>query len=383
MQTHVPKLRIGVLGAGMIATAPFGVLPNLKFMRDRVEVVSIASRRREQAQKVADAFGIPCVHADLDAMLAAGDLDAVVNLTPISTHYETSIRILEAGKHLISEKPLATTMAQADELCAAARRKGVHIIVAPVDMLAREWWQARRLVSEGAIGRPAFARVQSSHSGPAAMAWPTDPTWFYRRGAGPMLDLGAYGLQRVTGILGSAIRVSAFSGVTAPVRTVVGGIHDGLSIEVQEPDNNVLLLDFGDSVFATVDVTYNVLASRSPAMEVYGSEGVLIVHRADSVGPRLEIFRRDAVAGLSGWITPAPVWLPEGPDRIAEIQRGALVEHLVDCLDAGIEPALSGDHARHVLEIMIAARESAASGRAIELTSRFTLPPARANARSS
>ncbi len=277
MHKRKPKLRIGVLGAGMIATAPFGVLPNLQSMRDRVEVVAITSRRQQQAQHVAELFGIPQVYQDLDAMLAGAAIDAVVNLTPIAAHYETSIRIIEAGKHLISEKPLASTMAQADKLCAAARHKGVHIIVAPVDMLAREWRRAQRLVQEGAIGRPAFARAQSSHSGPASMSWPADPTWFYQRGAGALLDLGAYGLHRITGILGPARRVSAFSGITVPVRTVAGGPYDGMSIEVQEPDNNMLMLDFGNSIFATVDVTYNVLASHSPAMEIYGSEGALIV----------------------------------------------------------------------------------------------------------
>jgi predicted dehydrogenase len=76
-------------------------------------------------------------------------------------------------------------------------------------MLARQWREARRLVRDGAVGNVAFARVQSSHAGPAGMAWPADPTWFYQQGAGPLLDLGAYGIDRITGILAPARRVSA------------------------------------------------------------------------------------------------------------------------------------------------------------------------------
>ena len=96
-----------------------------------------------------------------------------------------------------------------------------------MDILKREWAQARRLIGEGAIGKVAFARVQSSHGGPAAMAWPADPSWFYAKGAGPLLDMGVYGLDRITAVLGPARAVAAMSGVTAPVRRARGGPFDG------------------------------------------------------------------------------------------------------------------------------------------------------------
>src|SRR5262249_30750206 len=79
-------------------------------------------------------------------MLARGDVDAVVNLTPIAAHFETSLRILAAGKHLVTEKPLASTLAQAGELIEAAGRGGLLIVCAPMDILKREWAQARRLI---------------------------------------------------------------------------------------------------------------------------------------------------------------------------------------------------------------------------------------------
>src|SRR2546430_2002749 len=87
--------------------------------------------------------------------------------------------------------------AQAGELIEAADRGGLLIVCAPMDILKREWTQARRLIDAGAIGKVAFARVQSSHGGPAAYAWPADPAWFYAEGAGPLLDMGVYGLERV------------------------------------------------------------------------------------------------------------------------------------------------------------------------------------------
>ncbi|WP_439533545.1 Gfo/Idh/MocA family protein [Polymorphobacter sp.] len=365
------RLKIGILGAGMIATAPYGVLPNLAALADRVQVVAIAAPG-ERAVAVAAAFGIPSVFASLEAMLDGATLDAVVNLTPIPLHYQTSRTILAAGKHLVTEKPLAGTLAEADELCAMADASDLLIVSAPVDMLGHDWQQARRLIATGAIGRPAFARVQSSHGGPALLAWPSDPSCFYAKGAGPLLDLGVYGLHRITGLLGPARRVSAFSGITAPLRHARGGPFHGKDIPVEETDNTLMLLDFGNAVFASVDATYNVVATRSPLVEVYGSEGTLLVHAA---APALELFRLDAAPGLPGWITPAPVGFPPPPDPVATLQRGLLVAHLADCLATGSRPVLSAEHARHVLEIMLAARESARNGSAVTLTTSFAMPP--------
>jgi len=92
----------------MIATAEPGYLPGLRRLRGRVEVTAIASRTRSRAERVARDWDIPAVCDGLGAMLARPDVDAVINLTPIAAHYETSLRILSAGKHLVTEKPLAS-----------------------------------------------------------------------------------------------------------------------------------------------------------------------------------------------------------------------------------------------------------------------------------
>src|SRR6201999_4136642 len=118
------------------------------------------------------------------------------------------------GKHLLTEKPIASSIKEADELIELARQRDLLILNCPIDMLRPEWVEARRLVREGALGKVAFARVQSSHAGPAGVSWPADSTWFYQKGSGPLLDMGAYGLTRVTGVLGPVRRVSAMAGIT-------------------------------------------------------------------------------------------------------------------------------------------------------------------------
>jgi predicted dehydrogenase len=375
-QSDVPaRVRLGVLGAGMIATVHYGILPNFAAMADKAEIVAIADPVVERARSVAAQFGIPAAFASVEEMLQGADLDAVINLTPIPAHFETSMAILEAGKHLAMEKPIATTLDEANAICDLAAQRNLVVVVAPPNMLFPELASARRIVREGIIGKVAFARVRSSHGGAASYAWPADPTWFYQAGSGPLFDMGVYGIHEITGILGPAKRVVAYSGRTAPTRLVRGGPFAGKQIDVTTDDNVLLMLDFGDATFAVVDGTFNVLQARSPHMEVFGLNGTLNVYEPfpdDPPGFSLEVFRLDALPGLRGWIKPNGAEKLFAPDRVALLQRAILADHLVDCIRTGDAPVLSAAHARHALEIMVKAQESARAGAVIDLTTTFT-----------
>jgi len=363
-------LKIGVLGAGGIATIADGVLPNIKNINEDVEIVAIADVVAERAAEVARRFGIPRAYGSLDALLADPDIEAVVNLTPIPAHAATSAAILRAGKHLVVEKPIATTLEEANELIALAAENDLVLACAPPDMLFGPYTEARRLIQSGVVGDIAFARVRSSHAGPGGGTepWPLDPSWFYRDGSGPLFDMGVYGIHEITGLLGPARRVTAFAGITDPTRTVRFGPFAGTVMPVDTPDNYLFMLDFGNSCFAVVDATFNVHASKSPKVEVFGRKGVLNIYTPD--GPNVEVFRTEVVPGLDGWIAPTewPVTDSEHRDRLG---RAVLVEHLARCVRTGERPALSGEHARHALEIMLAVGESAREGRVVELTTTF------------
>jgi predicted dehydrogenase len=354
----------------MIAFAGNGVLPNVKYFAEKVDVVSIADVVVERAHDAGDKFGIPERYSSLDDMLRESDIDAVVNLTPIPDHAETSLKIVEAGKHLAVEKPIATTIAEADAIIAAAEAAQVTVVCSPPDALYGQYREARRLIDEGVIGKVAFARVQSSHAGPggSTLAWPMDPSWFYLEGSGPLFDMGVYGLHEITTLLGPAKRVVAFSGITEPTRVVRNGPYAGLEMPVTADDNSLFLLDFGGATYAVVDGTFNVHASKAPKVEVYGRKGVLTMYKD---GPRLlELYRADAAPLVDGWIEPTR-W-PEAQNARSELLRRAiLVDHLADCVASGSKPVLSAEHARHVLEIMLAVKTSAVEARVVELETTF------------
>jgi predicted dehydrogenase len=366
-------LRVGVLGVGMIATVGYGVLPGLRHIPDKVELVAVADPVLERAKDVAREYGAAGAYARLEDMLDGAELDAVVNLTPIPLHGATSRMILEAGKHLVSEKPLATSMEDADAIVELAAAKGLTVVCSPPNMINPGHAEARRLVQCGTIGKVAFARVRASHGGPASGAWPTDPTWFYQEGSGPLFDMGVYGIHEITGILGPAKRVVAYSGITEPTRLVRGGPFRDTEIRVTANDNTVMMLDFGDATYALLDGTFNVNAALSPKIEIFGREGTLNLNQG-SERPPLEVFRLDAVPELGGWIAPNLRELRTNQQWVDLLHRGVLVDHLVDCVRGGEPPVLSAEHARHALEIMLKAEESARRGVVVELATTFAPP---------
>jgi predicted dehydrogenase len=118
-----------------------------------------------------------------------------------------------------------------------------------------------------------------------------------------------------------------------------------------------------------VDGTFSVNAAKSPRTEIFGRTGTINLPDYDYLGGDstipFELFRLDALAGVDGWITPNARSIRQAQQHFDQLARTSVIEHLVDCVRTGEKPTLSAEPARHTLEIMLAARESATAGRAI------------------
>jgi predicted dehydrogenase len=364
----MPEPRVGVIGCGDVAQYVY--LPTLAQHGGAAAVCDLDAAR---AARTGTRFAVAAVYTDLDRFLAEAPVDAVVNLTPNPRHYGVSLAALRAGKHVYSEKTLALTPEDADRLVAEAGERGLVLAAAPAVVLNPAVEAARRLVRDGAIGTVCFCAAHYSHQGPARAGYfrwyshamglaghavddleSTDPSWFYRPGGGPLLDLGVYALHGLTGILGPVRRVTALSARRLPELVVEGGVARGQRIPVEVDDSSLLLLDFGDGVMASLDASYNVLATRRPQFEFYGSEGVLALQPQARGGPLLELHRGGEWTQPE---VPGPPWhlgsgIPEFLAAIRERRR----------------PVISAEHARHVLEVCVRAYEAARSGetRAVE-----------------
>jgi predicted dehydrogenase len=369
------RIKAGVVGCGDVAQNVY--LPNLALLAQsgRIELLAIADLDLPLARALAERFGVPYAFGGVGDLLTT-EVDLVVNLTPSQVHAAVSLEALARGRHVYSEKPLAATLEDADAVVAAAQASAARLAAAPALLTHPHVQQALRWLFAGAIGKICFVRGRASNPGPDRITdFRTDPSWFYRPGAGPLFDLAVYPLQVMTAALGPVRRVSAFSGIALAERRAGAGSAKGKPISVEVDDNTHLLLDFGEARFANLDATYCVLSSKGPRMEFYGADGVVnLAATADE--PPISLFRVDHDTGLRGWVAPEPVYRgrvnpPRAPEPLPRYTLVNGVEHFLDHLTEGVPLLLTPEHARHVLEIMLAAQESAKSGRAVTLRTEF------------
>src|SRR5262245_18615575 len=356
-------INVGVVGCGEIAHRSY--LPNL-LSYDRCEVTAVCDLDPARARLAGETFGIAAWYGDYGRFLRESDVDVVVVLTINQAHAATTRAALEAGKHVLSEKMLANTVAEADELIDLAARKGVRLAVAPAVLVDEAIARAIHLVQQGAIGKVNLVRAHATGSGPASFATRFgDTSWFLRSGTGPMHENGVYALTTVTGMLGPARRVMALVGTANPEVTLRQGPMAGQTVKVEATDNWAVLLDWGDGTFANVDASYCALGQGAVPTEVFGRTGSLKIWPRTHPDPRLEYYHLDHEREVAGWVAAGRPGLGQGWDF------GWSARHLVDVLVDGRDLLLTPEHHRHVIEIVEAAEASSREGRAIELKTTF------------
>lgn len=350
-------LRLAFLGCGDVAVRDY--LPELPRLGDRAELAAVCSRTEIRARAVGEQYDVPWF-TDYRRMLAESDADAVVNLTPIQLHFETTLACLKAAKHVYTEKPVAGSVAETTRLGDTARDAGLTVVCAPCVMLFPQVRAARDLIADGAIGAITGAQGHGHGGVPPWGGYLSDPSPFFAPGGGPLRDLGVYPLHALTGILGPARRVSAFATRTSAGFTVSDGPFAGRAVPVEVPDHWRLLLELEAGYLASVDADNCVLGSRAPQLEIFGRDGTIALNLLDVAAPI------DFLRAGRGWESiPVPrTGRESGPDHLLGI------EHLVECARTGNPPVLSLEHARHVVEIMDQAERSAAEGRAMGVASR-------------
>ena len=279
MNDDQPAVRWGVLGAANIAVAK--VIPAM--MRStRSRVVAIASRDQSKAAAAAKTLGIPRAHGSYEALLADPEVDAVYNPLPNHLHVPWSIRAAQAGKHVLCEKPIALSAAQAEELRTARDRTGVLIGEAFMVRAHPQWLEARRLVESGSIGP---LRLVSGHFS----YYRRDPHDIRSRpefGGGALMDIGCY-----------PITISRWMFAAEPIE-VIAQIERDPEYGVDRLASALLRFAAGQAVFACSGQL--VPFQR---MEIFGTTGRIQVEIPFNAPPdrpcRIVVDDGSALGGLS------------------------------------------------------------------------------------
>jgi predicted dehydrogenase len=317
--------RWGILSTANIATEK--VIPGIQ-RADRCEVVAIASRDDVQARKVADRLGIPRAHGSYEALLADPDIDAVYIPLPNHLHAEWTIAAARAGKHILCEKPLALTSADAQRMVDACRGEGVRLMEAFMYRLHPSWEAVRDLVAAGRIGRLMAIASWFSYFNDD----PANIRNIREYGGGALYDIGCYNvnLSRMlfgaepTRVKGSVIRDEA-TGVdvlTSALLEFETGVATFTCSTRAEDDQNVHI--YGTAGRISIGIPFNIPPDRPT--QVFVTAGgdppvnptteVLSFETADPYAVEAARFAEAILDGL-----PTPVPPEDGVANLRVIER--------------------------------------------------------------
>lgn len=362
-------LGMGVVGAGSIGIRAALQHLSLPDVQDRVKLAAVCDPVPGRAKAAAEKYGVPHAYETLEELLADDTVGAVTIGTPIGIHYEQGMKAVEAGKHIHFNKTITVTSGEATDLIDAAAAKGVKLVASPGQMTRPANQRIKALIEDGALGKLAWATTgagfgqyheNESVRGGSDILSNINPAWYWRKpGGGPLYDMTVYGLHTLTGILGPAKRVTALSGRALKEREFQGVMYPS-----DADDNTLILVDFGDSLFALAYGTAAGGLNDFHQPQFFGTKGTIAGTNLN--GNPIEFPGRGDknISPFGPHVTPA--------HQLEEAHVFEDMMQLVDYVNEGIPPFATAEHARHVVEIIEAAFAAAESGKIQDLKTTFT-----------
>ncbi|MCA3574082.1 MAG: Gfo/Idh/MocA family oxidoreductase [Aestuariivirga sp.] len=362
------KLNVGVVGCGNISLTYFKFAPLFR----SIEIAACADLNHGLAEQRAGEFGVTAMTPQ--ALLAAPEIDIVLNLTVPAAHFAVSLAAVTAGKHVYSEKPLTLSLKDGLALKAATEKHKVKLACAPDTILGGAHQLARKAVDDGVIGKVTGGTAVIMGHG--MEHWHPNPDFFFKPGGGPVLDMGPYYIGALINLIGPVTRVAALSSAATPFRTISSAPRAGQKIKVETPTNIHALLEFASGATVTLLASWDVWAHRHPLLELYGTEGSLFVPDPNFFGGDVLTTRRGGAAeALPGWDHPLGIGNhPDGKGPMLANYRAAGLADLADAILKRRDPRCSIDRALHAVEVMTGILASGADGKFKRMKTSCTRP---------
>jgi predicted dehydrogenase len=363
--------KVGLIGCGNISDIYLTNAPRFRHF----EIVACADLRSDAAEAKARAYGIAPLKPD--ALLADPGIDIVLNLTVPAAHAEIGLAALDAGKHVYTEKPLTTRLADGRRLIELAANRQLRVGSAPDTVLGAATQAARRLIDSGEIGQPILGVAAVLSHG--MESWHPNPGFFFKAGGGPVLDMGPYYIASLVQLLGPVSSVVAEGRIGNATRTITaeGSPFRGQTITVETLTSVQAILGFSSGAQVTLLASWDVWANTMPHIEIHGTEGSLSLPDPNWFGGDVKLSRRgaewtavsseSATFGIRNYDTWA------GP--VANY-RGLGLADMSRAIEAGEPHRMSGELGLHVLEVMEAMLEGAVERTGKTLTASLARPDA-------
>lgn len=330
-----------------------------------VRVVAVADDNLPRGEAAGRRWGIPDVYQDWRRLVERKDIDVVFVHSENNRHAEQVIMAAEAGKDIFCEKPMATSLEDAQRMLDAVRKNRVQLVVAFVSRFAKEAERARRIVETGVLGEIVSARSIIGLAGireigcPADMeAWMVDPI---AGGGGAWIDEGSHAVDLLRWMVGD---------VEAVCLSTVQKVKRHLQVE----DEAIGLLRFRNGALGEVNTSWSLAidVGMRNAIELYGSQGSLFLESTSST-PKVSLYTEKLPSELRGWVTPhiipevtEPHDYQSWPPNVHHYKRE--IASFVSRYQKGELPfGPSGEDGRACLAVLLAGYRSAKSGSFITL----------------
>ena len=336
---------IGVIGCGRISQLRH--IPEYAKNPEAELVGFCAMNSPARAEAMAKQYGGK-VYGTVEEMLADPKIQAVSVCTANATHAELTIRALNAGKHVLCEKPMATTVAECEAMVEAAKRNGKFLMIAQNQRLDKVHLAAKKLLDEGLIGKVISFRTIFGHGGPET--WSIEPgsgTWFFdksRAVIGAMGDLGIHKTDLIQHLLGQRV-----VRVTAKLTTLDKCYADGTLIGVD--DNAFCIYEMSGGAVGTMTASWSTYGGLDDSVVLYGTKGILRVYE-DPEKP-LQAMLADGTR-MSWDVKPTP-------------ENSGIIDQWMECILQNKEPEISGESALQAMRAVLASVESSETGAAVEI----------------
>ncbi len=341
---------IGIIGCGNISDQYLKQIARY----DSLNLSAVADLDEAKARAQAEKYSVPRV-LGVEELLHDPAIEIVLNLTIPAAHAPVNRQALEQGKHAYCEKPFALTRAEGAEVVEFATARGLRTGCAPDTFLGGGLQTGRKLLDEGAIGRPVAAMVFMLSSGPER--WHPNPGFFYQAGGGPLFDMGPYYLTALVSLLGPVRRVCASAQRSYTERTAGHESIRGTKIPVNIPTHISGSLDFAAGAVGTLVKSFDVQNAGSlPRIRIYGTEGTLDLPDPNGFGGEVKLYE----ASTKEW-RDVPLTHSD------EVGRGIGLADFASAIRNGRAPRASGEMALHVVDIMESLIRSSVEERHIHL----------------
>ncbi len=340
------KAKLVLIGTGFIA----GIhTESLKRFVPQAEIVAVFSNSEANAEAFAKKHGIPRWGVGIDAAMEV-ECDIVDICIPNYLHKKAAVAALDAGRHVIIEKPLCVTLSEADAMLEAAKRNGKKLMYAEELCFAPKYERVRALVKEGAVGEVYMLKQSEKHSGPHS-------AWFYDinlAGGGVLMDMGCHAAAWFRWMTGGA----KVKSVQAHLSTV---LHKNIT---GAEDNAVMIIEFENGVIGVAEDSWARHGGMDDRIEVYGTQGLCYADLF--MGNAVQTYSKNGYGYAMEKSDTTKGWTFTIFEEMFNQGYPHELQHFVDCVINDTQPLVTGEDGKAALEILYAAYAAAGQGKKIE-----------------